>query len=738
MAKRYTPQLWDIITLKDGTIINIDTEEKLKVVAEKVKANYKWFKENTESIRNEPIKISTQDTTWISMNSEVENKPLSAKDKAKELMNERESKIKLQKEYANAKWQVEDIYSWTKNIWITFWDRLVDQNKQILLYNDNKKAIDEFNNQIKLNIEEEKKVAEEIRLAKDAAKKARAEKKLAKLAEEKNTLIENAKKLTDEHLKKYWSVLDNNVDIDKERIKKSLEDIDKFNKNINQNTTWISMDSEQSPKIKLRKKPLQSAVIDSEVPKDIEFEKFVKEWKVSNGRIEDIVNKIKTWAKLTKEDLSIRNWYVETIEDLLKWKKVDPKVFSSTVDDVVQSVDRKAPKISLKDIKMSWVVDDTVDATKKWASSLDDIQPVKQTIWEILWGDKSKIKTFLQQNPKIAGILKWEWGKTLKLLSETSPKTAALLKFWSKTIIPLTVAYNALKDLEVQNEWKYDWSWNILSDIASRWKMLGQWAADAWVNLAVNLWADAIKFWDLVWKWIAWTLWQAWDIGKNLTYFWASDETRKQMDKNNIDYSDKFTDAWDSLWVSNKWDSYANNTKALGKELIYWNWDWSVYNRTLDKYNNNSWVDREWNTLWISLDSEYKQPAITTSSTTTSQPQSNIVVPTSDTNQWTQQWRRLFKLKDGTFWYLSQWWENEWKIVRWFKTLDEAKNAVNQWVKWFHLWNIKNELNKVNTKDKSVVENVLTKYIKEKWINPSNAKDKWITDEWLKEIWISF
>lgn len=738
MAKRYTPQLWDIITLKDGTIINIDTEEKLKVVAEKVKANYKWFKENTESIRNEPIKISTQDTTWISMNSEVENKPLSAKDKAKELMNERESKIKLQKEYANAKLQVEDIYSWTKNRWITFWDRLVDQNKQILLYNDNKKAIDEFNNQIKLNIEEEKKVAEEIRLAKDAAKKARAEKKLAKLAEEKNTLIENAKKLTDEHLKKYWSVLDNNVDIDKERIKKSLEDIDKFNKNINQNTTWISMDSEQSPKIKLRKKPLQSAVIDSEVPKDIEFEKFVKEWKVSNGRIEDIVNKIKTWAKLTKEDLSIRNWYVETIEDLLKWKKVDPKVFSSTVDDVVQSVDRKAPKISLKDIKMSWVVDDTVDATKKWASSLDDIQPVKQTIWEILWGDKSKIKTFLQQNPKIAGILKWEWGKTLKLLSETSPKTAALLKFWSKTIIPLTVAYNALKDLEVQNEWKYDWSWNILSDIASRWKMLGQWAADAWVNLAVNLWADAIKFWDLVWKWIAWTLWQAWDIGKNLTYFWASDETRKQMDKNNIDYSDKFTDAWDSLWVSNKWDSYANNTKALGKELIYWNWDWSVYNRTLDKYNNNSWVDREWNTLWISLDSEYKQPAITTSSTTTSQPQSNIVVPTSDTNQWTQQWRRLFKLKDGTFWYLSQWWENEWKIVRWFKTLDEAKNAVNQWVKWFHLWNIKNELNKVNTKDKSVVENVLTKYIKEKWINPSNAKDKWITDEWLKEIWISF
>jgi hypothetical protein len=37
------------------------------------------------------------------MDSEVENKPLSPKDKAKELMNEREAKLKLQKEYANAK-----------------------------------------------------------------------------------------------------------------------------------------------------------------------------------------------------------------------------------------------------------------------------------------------------------------------------------------------------------------------------------------------------------------------------------------------------------------------------------------------------------------------------------------------------------------------------------------------------------------------------------------------------------
>ena len=489
--KTYTPKMWDVITLKDWKVINIDTEEKLKVVAEKVKANYKWFKENTESIRNEPIKIPTQDTSWISM--------------------------------------------------------------------------------------------------------------------------------------------------------------------------------------------------DSEIPKDQEFEKFIRNEKVSKERLEEIANKIKTWAKVTKEDLAIQTWYKNEIENLLKWKN-EPQInliekpLQSTVDNVVDATWDKPPKISMKDIKMSWSFDDVVDTTKKWASSVDDIQPIKQTIWEILWWDKSKIKTFLQQNPKIAGILKWEWGKTLNLLAETSPKTAASLKFWWKTIIPVTVAYNSLKDLEVQNEWKYDWSWNMLSDIASWWKILEQWVADAWVNLAVNLWTDAIKFWDLVWKWIAWTLWQAGDMGKNLIYFWATDENKKQMDENNIDYSDKFTDAWDSLWISNKWDSYANNTKASAKEYIYWNWDNTVYNRTLDKYNKDSWIDREWNALWISMDSEYKQPTVTANATTINQPQSNIVVPKSDTNQWTQQWRRLFKLKDGTFWYLSQWWENEWKLVRWFKTLDEAKNAVNQWV----------------------------------------------------------
>ena len=564
MAKKYIPQLWDIIILIDGTIINIDTEEKLKVVTERVKSNYKWFKESTKSIRR---KIPTQDTSWISM--------------------------------------------------------------------------------------------------------------------------------------------------------------------------------------------------DSEIPKDKEYEKFIKGEKVSNQRIEEIVNKIKTWAKVTKEDLAIQTWYKNEIEKLLKWNtKTEPQIrakdkpLQSPIGDVVESADRKAPKISMKDIKMTWSFDDVVDATKKWASSIDwveniankwnvvdNIQSSKKTIWEILWWNKNKIKSFLQQNPKIASILKWEWWKTLNLLAETSPKTAAVLRLWWKLVIPATIAYNSLKDLEVQNEWKYDWSWNIISDIGSWLKILEQWTADAWVNLGVNLWADAIKIWDLIWKWIAWSLWQAWDIGKDITYFWATDENKKKMDEDNIDYSDKFTDVWDSLWISNKWDSYANNTKALAKEKIYWNWDNTVYNRTIDKYNKDSWIDREWNALWISMDSEDTNPA------TSEIVNTNVVQPTNttnkniitnDTNQWTQQWRRLFKLKDGTFGYLSQWWENKWKLVRWFKTLDEAKNAVNQWVKWFHLWNIKNELSKINTTDKSAVENVLTKYIKEKWINPSNAKDKWITDEWLKEIWISF
>ena len=696
MAKKYTPQLWDIITLKDGTIINIDTEEKLKIVTERVKSNYKWFKESTESIRNEPIKIPTQDTSWISMDSEVDNKPLSPKDKAKQIMDSKAAKVRQQNEYANAKWQVEDIYSWTKYRWIVFWDSLVDQDKQIILYNDNKQKLDAFNDQIKLNVEEQKRINEEINTAKDAAKKARAEKKLAKLAEEKNKLIEDAKKLTDEHLKKYWSVLDNNVDIDKERIKKSLEDIDKFNKNINQDTSWISMDSE--------------------IPKDQEYEKFIKGEKVSNQRLEEIANKIKTWAKVTKEDLAIQTWYKNEIENLLKWNvtsnKKSPFKNKYLPDWLLEEEDSIGTEQWNKTLKLQ--ADDIIDTTKKWASSVDDIlnaipkEEIEAANNAIKSWSSSEIKESISWISKILNKIPW-WTKILAA-AKLAWKVA-----WPVWIV--TSLYSWLKDVRtdlIKDEEK-TWLQNFVQNL---WRTL----PDLAVKTVINSVNDVTDLWSyIIWN----TVWWAVDL---LDLWWQL----ATWDKKSLEESKKRNFSKDMTEALNKsWDQTAATAKAWFDKFNYWVDKDVDFDKSYEKYMKEQWRDSS----WILLEVEDEKPVTTQ---VENKQQQNIVNRTSDTNQWTQQWRRLFKLKDGSFWYLSQWWENEWKLVRWFKTLDEAKNAVNQWVKWFHLWNIKNELSKVNTTDKSAVENVLTKYIKEKWINPSNAKDKWITDEWLKEIWISF
>lgn len=472
MAKRYTPQLWDIITLKDGTVINIDTEEKLKVVTERVKSNYKWFKESTESIRNEPIKIPTQDTTWI------------------------------------------------------------------------------------------------------------------------------------------------------------------------------SMDSEESPKIKLRDKPLQS-----------------------------------------------------------------------TVDDVVDSVDRKAPKISMKDVKMSWSVDDVVDATKKWASSVDDIlnaipkEELAAANNAIKAWASTEVKESISWISKVLNKIPW-WTKILAWA-----KVAGKLAWPVWVLVSL---YEWLKDVRtdlIQDEEK-TWLQNFVQNL---WKTVPDLAAKTVINSVnwlTDLWSYAI--WNSIWWMLdAADMWQAY-------LFWNKKDLEEAKKRN---FSKDLTEE-----LNKSWDKMAATAKAWFDKFNYWVDKDVDFDKTYENYMKDQWRDSS----WILLEVEEEKPTSTVIENKVDKPQSNIVVPTSDTNQWTQQWRRLFKLKDGTFWYLSQWWENEWKLVKWFKTLDEAKNAVNQWVKWFHLWNIKNELSKVNTKDKSVVENVLTKYIKEKWINPSNAKDKWITDEWLKEIWISF
>lgn len=463
--------------------------------------------------------------------------------------------------------------------------------------------------------------------------------------------IEDLKSLIDDHwikqVRKWWdkiswsklkSLLSDNISNTKSNIK---------NPDITQqiDNTWISMDSEvkESPKIKLRDKPLQS-----------------------------------------------------------------------TVDEVVESVDRKAPKISMKDIKMSWSVDDVVDVTKKWASSIDDIlnaipkEELAAANNAIKAWASTEVKESISWISKVLNKIPW-WTKILAWA-----KVAGKLAWPVWVLVSL---YEWLKDVRtdlIQDEEK-TWLQNFIQNL---WKTVPDLAAKTVIN-SVNWVTDLWSFliWNSMWWMIdAADMWQAY-------LFWDKKDLEEAKKRN---FRKDITEA-----LNKSWDKMATTAKAWFDKFNYWLDKDVDFDKSYEKYMKDQWRDSS----WILLEVEDEKPVTTQ---VENKQQQNIVTPTSDTNQWTQQWRRLFKLKDGTFWYLSQWWENEWKLVRWFKTLDEAKNAVNQWVKWFHLWNIKNELSKVNTTDKTAVENVLTKYIKEKWINPSNAKDKWITNEWLKEIWISF
>jgi hypothetical protein len=393
----------------------------------------------------------------------------------------------------------------------------------------------------------------------------------------------------------------------------------------------------------------------------------------------------------------------------------------------------------MNDVKMSWSVDEVVDATKKWVSSVDDIinaipkDELAEANNAIKWVTK-EVKESISWISKILNKIPW-WSKVL-----------AGMKVGGKLAWPVwlvTAFYDWIKDVRtdlIQDEEK-TWLQNFVQNL---WRTVPDFAAKTAIN-SVNWLTD-------LWSYVIWgAVWWLMDVADLwwATFTWDKKDLEEAKKRN---FSKDMTEA-----LNRSWDEMAATAKAGFDKFNYWVDKDVDFDKSYENYMKNQWRDSS----WILLEVEDKEPntainsskaginagltpatvstPVTVSTQTADQPAINTQVNYDWSQQiGEQQKRKLYKFKDWSFWYLSQWWENQWNIVRWFKTLDEAKNAVNQWVKWYHLWNIKNELSKVNTKDKSVVENVLTKYIKEKWINPSNAKDKWITDEWLKEIWISF
>lgn len=367
-----------------------------------------------------------------------------------------------------------------------------------------------------------------------------------------------------------------------------------------------------------------------------------------------------------------------SIVNLVRWALTLGKKAIDKAPDIIKWVEKIKETISEPIVKKSidWL-------NKVWSKTID------LTKWKaadkIVNSNKMRLTSFLKNNPKVRAALKSKVAK------------------W---IIPANIAYNTLKDLELFKEWNVDLSWNVISDIYNIWKEWVKWVADAATNLAVNSWTDAVTLRDMLLKGWAWSAWQAWDILRWTKYLASSDEERKRMEWEwDVDYSKKFYDTINDLWISANWESSANETKALAKEKIYWKWDWSVYRRTLDAYNKSSWVDEYWNKINDSKKEENK----------------NIKNETKD-----------FWFKDRTIKKKDDWtFEFQWKdwVLKTFKSLEEAKDYINTNVKQFHLDKVKSIAPNIKDTD-DFIKHLKTQLGIKEWDNKkleSILKTKWLT-----------
>ena len=278
------------------------------------------------------------------------------------------------------------------------------------------------------------------------------------------------------------------------------------------------------------------------------FEELIKQWAIELNKQDA------EWLVKVKEQAMIDMWLrkqeqvktaVSPKKDKIKSKAeqefdemfddaytIDESKVVDKVDDVVDSATDVAKVVDKTDD-----VVDTVSDVAKVVDKVDDIP----WAWKI--SKAAKVTNFLKKNPKIAKILGNKWAK-----------------LWWKAVMPVTVAYTALKDFEWFNEWDIDMSWNTFQDI---WELAEEWtrsALDTWGKFVLNTAEDAVEIWDTILKWLAWGLWQMWDIWNEATKFFGSDKTREEIKKNEVDYSTLFMKAIDDLWLSDKYKKESNKT----------------------------------------------------------------------------------------------------------------------------------------------------------------------------------
>jgi hypothetical protein len=110
------------------------------------------------------------------------------------------------------------------------------------------------------------------------------------------------------------------------------------------------------------------------------------------------------------------------------------------------------------------------------------------------------------------------------------------------------------------------------------------------------------------------------------------------------------------------------------------------------------------------------------------------IKPEVQTQQWNttpqkkvfQDRELIFDPKTKTYWYMSK---QTWQLKWGFKYEDEAKKDISTWVKWFHLWQIKEWVSKSKQWE-------WNKFLQDYW-SKVDLKSKWITEDDVKKLFIN-
>lgn len=331
----------------------------------------------------------------------------------------------------------------------------------------------------------------------------------------------------------------------------------------------------------------------------------------------------------------------------------------------------------------------------------------KMSFKELTWKEVSWTKNVAKTSDRLKDVL--DLGKKIPWLKKILP----VAKVAGKYAWPIGIALAVW-------DWLMDVRWEELSnDDKSRATRLANLVNDiTWKTIINTVWSTA--------EWLptalAWVWWQALDTFNEM--FWDK-EARE------TDYSTKAVEAWNDSKIKNwLWNTRAKMLWFQDK-MIYWK-------DTTNEYKNELWLNKDWTKKQeLDIVPEEQQIFETENKQEVQQPK----IEQKKESPLQEQWRRIVQFKDWTYWYASQWWDTKWKLVTWvdsewnrviwswwwFKTLDEAKQAIQSWVKWYHEDQIVKWIKWSESKE--AAKKFLNKYE-----SNINLKDKWFSDKEISDI----